>query len=161
MRKFSSNLISHRYTDFNCSWTAICRGAVLKGMSDETVVNHIAKYHYGIHFQEKYDVRKHEEQDKVWDMVECEWKAYHQMRWYISRVSIPKSHNISHADDSRATTSPKQSLSATTGTKPSPTVPNWPKSTPQSTTALPKSHPNADLQVFPPSHSPTFPTNIS
>lgn len=55
-------------------------------MSDETVVNHIAKYHYGIHFQEKYDSRKHEEQDKVWDMVECEWKAYHQMRWYISRV---------------------------------------------------------------------------
>jgi predicted adenine nucleotide alpha hydrolase (AANH) superfamily ATPase len=70
------------------SWSAICRGAVLKGMSDETVVNHIAKYHYGIHFQEKYDSRKHEEQDKVWDMVECEWKAYHQMRWYISRVSI-------------------------------------------------------------------------
>jgi hypothetical protein len=57
-------------------------------MSDETVVNHIAKYHYGIHFQEKYDSRKHEEQDKVWDMVECEWKAYHQMRWYISRVSF-------------------------------------------------------------------------
>lgn len=86
---------------------------MLKGMSDETVVNHIARYHYGIHFQEKFEARKHEEQDKVWDMVECEWKAYHQMRWYISRVNkfkiLPFLHiidfdqgdNISKADPIR------------------------------------------------------------
>lgn len=88
MRKFLQINGVPQKADVIHSWTAICRGAVLKGMSDETVVNHISKYHYGIHFQEKYNSSKHEEQDKVWDMVECEWKAYHQMRWYISRVSI-------------------------------------------------------------------------
>lgn len=83
-------------------------------MSDDTVVNHIARYHYGIHFQEKYDSKKHEEQDKIWDMVECEWKAYHQMRWYIHRVfssmewkaGVPETNkaqgdNISKADPVR------------------------------------------------------------
>lgn len=88
-------------------------------MSDETVVNHIAKYHYGIHFQERFDLRKHEEQDKVWDMVECEWKAYHQMRWYISRVGFSEKQIISVSlTKERATISPRPTPSATIGTRP-------------------------------------------
>jgi len=67
------------------AWSAICRGAVLKGMSDATVTNHIAKYHYGIKFQEVFVDSKHLSVDKVWDMIECDWKAHNQMRWYISR----------------------------------------------------------------------------
>src|SRR5438045_6266659 len=114
-------------------------------MSDETVVNHISKYHYGIHFQEKFNSSKHEEQDKVWDMVECEWKAYHQMRWYISRVWT-NSFSSNECDSApnflvrRATIFRKRNRSSTTGTKPSPTATSSQTVTPPYTTAHRQRH---------------------
>jgi len=128
-------------------------------MSDETVVNHIAKYHYGIHFQEKYDSRKHEEQDKVWDMVECEWKAYHQMRWYISRVSSEINMIFGSPNDIRATISPRQTPFATTGTRLSPTATNSRRLTLQSTIVHHSSHLSVVPQVL---YNPTsFPSPLA
>lgn len=88
---------SFHNTNLGSSWSAICRGAVLKGMNDATVINHISKYHYGIRYEDIFDNRKHNEADKFWDMVECKWKANDQMRWYISRGdNISKTDPIVH-----------------------------------------------------------------
>jgi hypothetical protein len=55
------------------AWSAICRGAVLKGMSDETVVNHISKYAYGISCRRAWIEGEHLQEDKQWDVNECTW----------------------------------------------------------------------------------------
>jgi len=78
------------------AWSAICRGAVLKGISDETVTNHIAKYNYGISCRRPWVEGEHLENDKQWDANECAWKANNQMSWYIKRGE-----NISKADPIR------------------------------------------------------------
>lgn len=70
------------------AWSAIARGAVLKGVSDEMVVNHVAKYHYGTGFKTEYDATKHIKDDKEWDEAECCFYATNQMQWYIRRVSF-------------------------------------------------------------------------
>ena len=65
-------------------------------MSDETVVNHISKYAYGISCRRPWIEGEHVEEDKQWDSNECAWKANNQMSWYIHRGD-----NISRADPIR------------------------------------------------------------
>ncbi|RDW62305.1 hypothetical protein BP6252_11738 [Coleophoma cylindrospora] len=79
------------------AWSAICRGAVQKAISDETVTNHIAKYHYGVTCRRTWDETKHLEEDKSWDAKECCWIATGQMDWYIFRgENITKTKPIRH-----------------------------------------------------------------
>jgi len=80
------------------AWSAIARGAVCKGLSDETVTNHISKYNYGVRFHTDFIEGKHAECDKQWSTLECMYKAHNQMRWYTCRGdNISKTNPVRHA----------------------------------------------------------------
>jgi hypothetical protein len=70
------------------SWAAICRGAVLKGLGNEVVVNHITKYHYGISYSPYFREGKHQENDKYIDEVENVPRARNQMTWFLNKVRV-------------------------------------------------------------------------
>ncbi|ORY19152.1 hypothetical protein BCR34DRAFT_609778 [Clohesyomyces aquaticus] len=77
-------------------WSAICRGAALKGMAfddwDEeqpmrvpTVTSYISKAHYGIVCKVPFDDSKHKEEDRKFDHATNQDLAYNQMQWYIGK----------------------------------------------------------------------------
>ena len=75
-------------------WTAICRGAVIRGLSDaeiksqtqSLVVSRVSRINYGILFTAPFDEEKHDERDRVWDEDELRWRANNQMDWYLKKV---------------------------------------------------------------------------
>lgn len=73
------------------SGTAICRGAVLKGLGGQLVVNHIPNYNCGVETQESFK-NHHREEDKHFDSLRGVWVARRQMRWFLTRVLL-----ISHS----------------------------------------------------------------
>ena len=78
-------------------WTAICRGAVIRGLSAtepesvkrSLIVARVSRWSYGIVFTSPWDATKHDPQDKFWDAQELKHKADNQMEWYLARVRAP------------------------------------------------------------------------
>jgi hypothetical protein len=70
------------------SWAATCRGAVLKGLNCELVVNHISKYNYGVLNDPTFDPAKHLEKDKKMSETRHILVAKDQMKWFLYRVSL-------------------------------------------------------------------------
>jgi hypothetical protein len=76
-------------------WTAICRGAVIRGLLSENVpstlaVNvqrRIARMSFGIRVQRAWERGRYFEADKVWSHRWCEWQATNQMNWFLKIVS--------------------------------------------------------------------------
>ncbi|KAK5737794.1 hypothetical protein LTR17_006442 [Elasticomyces elasticus] len=68
------------------AWTAVVRGAVLRGLEGgELVTSRKARRHYGVRCRKLYDAALHPPSSKTWDELgEC-WKAEGQMWWYISK----------------------------------------------------------------------------
>lgn len=67
------------------SWTAVVRGAVIRGM--ETIVQtRKSRYHYGVKYWEYYDENIHSEEHKYWDTTREKWLAENQIKWYIAKV---------------------------------------------------------------------------
>ena len=73
-----------------CSWTAICRGAVLSIISDTvSVTSRVSRASYGITYTAKFDPKKgHLEKDKWYCTRECHHKAVNQMQWFLKRVRL-------------------------------------------------------------------------
>ena len=75
-------------------WTAICRGAVIRGLNDVTsdpgttasILSRVSRMNYGIVFDETWDCQIHDERDKRWDTAELVYKAANQMKWFLKRV---------------------------------------------------------------------------
>ncbi|KAM0564412.1 hypothetical protein ACHAPJ_000625 [Fusarium lateritium] len=75
----------------NNPWTAICRGAVVHGVTRYNlspslgvrVDTRVARRSYGVQFQCKFDPIKHLRRHKVWSEKEQEWKASDQMAWFL------------------------------------------------------------------------------
>lgn len=66
------------------SWTAVVRGAVIRGM--ETIVQtRKSRYHYGVKYWEYYDENIHSEEHKYWDTTREKWLAENQIKWYIAK----------------------------------------------------------------------------
>lgn len=76
-------------------WTAICRGAVIRGLSDmdvrsavsSMIVKRVSRYSYGIAATDEYIEGQHDVMDRAWDPVEGMFVARNQMDWYLRRVS--------------------------------------------------------------------------
>lgn len=67
------------------SWTAVVRGAVIRGM--ETIVQtRKSRYHYGVKYWEYFDENIHSEEHKYWDTTREKWLAENQIKWYIAKV---------------------------------------------------------------------------
>ena len=91
--------------DPDSSRTAICRGAVFKGLLDgvckgdlttpnggvlETpisIASTVSRASFGVAMKVPWDANKYPEEDKIWDTDEHVWKADNQMSWYLKRVS--------------------------------------------------------------------------
>jgi hypothetical protein len=71
------------------AWAAICRGAILKGLGNDLVVNHISKFNYGCVHGQEFIENFHLPVDRKYHKVRCVWIADNQMRWFLHRVSIP------------------------------------------------------------------------
>lgn len=68
------------------AWTAVVRGAVLRGLEgEELVLNRKARRHYGVSASHKFNRRKHSLDVKYWDKYDEKWKAADQMTWFISK----------------------------------------------------------------------------
>ena len=74
-------------------WTAVVRGALMKGLSalePETervkVQSRIARKHYGTEIMSKYDPSKHAKGTSWWDDYDGEFKVF-DMSWFITKHS--------------------------------------------------------------------------
>ncbi|KAF2651441.1 hypothetical protein K491DRAFT_637347 [Lophiostoma macrostomum CBS 122681] len=72
-------------------WTAICRGAVIKALSDDCfksevrVTTRVSKYNYGISHMSPFDPEVHRLEDKEWIPRWTSFKAMNQMKWYLRK----------------------------------------------------------------------------
>ncbi|KAF4462383.1 hypothetical protein FALBO_10812 [Fusarium albosuccineum] len=86
--KYGSTVLQSRGTK---PWTAICRGAVVQGLTNHhlspgigvNVEARIARMSYGIKSQTQFDPEIHDIRDKVWSDSEQEFKAQNQMKWFL------------------------------------------------------------------------------
>ncbi|RKL33579.1 hypothetical protein BFJ72_g9803 [Fusarium proliferatum] len=75
----------------NKPWTAICRGAVVHGITNYglsatlgvTVGARVARNSYGVMFSTEFDPQKHQRSDKYWSEDRQEWRASNQMEWFL------------------------------------------------------------------------------
>ncbi|TID04793.1 Heat shock 70 kDa protein 12A [Colletotrichum higginsianum] len=98
-------------------WTAICRGAVIQGLTRQNlgigisvrVSSRIARMSYGVKFYTKFDPKLHRLKDKFWDEIEQEWKAKDQMEWYMKKGDdIADKKPIRHKYHRRYLTAPSE-----------------------------------------------------
>ncbi len=70
------------------SWTAVVRGAVLRGLEGlEMVISRKSRHHYGVRVRQPWDKWQHPEDCKVWCKVDACWKAKDRMTWYVKKGS--------------------------------------------------------------------------
>jgi hypothetical protein len=72
-------------------WTAICRGAVLKALTNSnmpgvTVESRVSRHSYGILCAPRYDKQAHRLEDRYLDPVDAKYRARNQMEWYLKKV---------------------------------------------------------------------------
>ncbi|KAF2463866.1 uncharacterized protein BDR25DRAFT_272389 [Lindgomyces ingoldianus] len=71
-------------------WTTICRGAVLKALTNTqlpgvTVYSRISRHSYGIEHNTDFDPTRHREDEKFTDEVTGTERVKHEMTWYLKR----------------------------------------------------------------------------
>ena len=67
--------------------SAICRGAVARGISDRAILNHISKYNYGISFAEAFTDGQHPREQMVEDNDFPGTYQVFLMNWYLKKVN--------------------------------------------------------------------------
>ncbi|KAI6845763.1 actin-like ATPase domain-containing protein [Hortaea werneckii] len=68
------------------AWTAVVRGAVLRGLEGaELVLNRKARRHYGVRTSHCFKPNKHPAHLKYWEDSTKRWMVTDQMRWYIDK----------------------------------------------------------------------------
>ncbi|KAI7155864.1 actin-like ATPase domain-containing protein [Hortaea werneckii] len=68
------------------AWTAVVRGAVLRGFEgQELVLSRKARRHYGVKHSSRFDSSIHSEHLRYWDDLKLCWKADDQMTWFITK----------------------------------------------------------------------------
>ncbi|RMY46672.1 hypothetical protein D0863_15799 [Hortaea werneckii] len=68
------------------AWTAVVRGAVLRGVEgQELVLSRKARRHYGTSHWELFDDSIHSNYLRIWDDLDRRWKADNQMTWFITK----------------------------------------------------------------------------
>ncbi|KAF9878266.1 hypothetical protein CkaCkLH20_04304 [Colletotrichum karsti] len=86
-------------------WSAICRGAVIRGLSQLNrvpdfsvkVESRIARVNYGTNFYTTYNPSVHLAIDRAWDEIEMKWVARNQMEWYLKQgTDVCEASTISH-----------------------------------------------------------------
>jgi hypothetical protein len=77
------------------AWTAVVRGAVLRGLEGNMVISRKARMHYGTSYATVYDETKHSVAERYWSPLWERWMVSDRMQWHIAKVSLPSSHPAS------------------------------------------------------------------
>jgi len=68
------------------AWTAVVRGAVLRGLEGNMVISRKARMHYGTSFATVFDEEKHSMSERYWSPLWERWMVSDQMQWHIAKV---------------------------------------------------------------------------
>ncbi|KAI5791964.1 hypothetical protein EDC01DRAFT_788326 [Geopyxis carbonaria] len=67
------------------AWTAVVRGAIIRGLAGPVIQTRLSRRHYGVVHDARYDAAKHAEAERVWHELRCEWVVRNRVQWYIRR----------------------------------------------------------------------------
>ncbi|KAK4252031.1 hypothetical protein C7999DRAFT_37018 [Corynascus novoguineensis] len=70
------------------AWTAVVRGAVLRGLEGNMVISRKARMHYGTSYATVYDETKHSVMERYWSPLWERWMVSDRMQWHIAKVTI-------------------------------------------------------------------------
>jgi hypothetical protein len=71
------------------AWTAVVRGAVLRGLEGNMVISRKARMHYGTSYATVYDEEKHSVTERYWSPLWERWMVSDRMQWHIAKVAPP------------------------------------------------------------------------
>lgn len=86
------------------AWTAVVRGAVLRGLEGNMVISRKARMHYGTSYATVFDEEKHSVSERYWSPLWERWMVSDRMQWHIAKVShlgpvpVPSSDPTSFTD---------------------------------------------------------------
>ncbi|KAI9747653.1 MAG: hypothetical protein M1815_004008 [Lichina confinis] len=69
------------------AWTAVVRGAVLRGLEGSMVVSRRSRWHYGTSYATVYDEERHPASDRYWSPLWERWMVSDRMQWHIAKGS--------------------------------------------------------------------------
>lgn len=72
------------------AWTAVVRGAVLRGLEGNMVISRKSRMHYGTSYATVYDEEKHAVSERYWSPLWERWMVSDRMQWHIAKV-LPSS----------------------------------------------------------------------
>ncbi len=67
------------------AWTAVVRGAVLRGLEGSMVLSRRARYHYGTSYATVFDETKHSVSERYWSPLWERWMVSDRMQWHIAK----------------------------------------------------------------------------
>ncbi|KAK4146476.1 uncharacterized protein C8A04DRAFT_25700 [Dichotomopilus funicola] len=67
------------------AWTAVVRGAVLRGLEGNMVISRKSRMHYGTSYATVYDEEKHSVMDRYWSPLWERWMVSDRMQWHIAK----------------------------------------------------------------------------
>ncbi|CAK4028306.1 heat shock 70 kDa 12B-like [Lecanosticta acicola] len=67
------------------AWTAVVRGAVIRGIEGSVVEKRRSRWHYGTSYATVWDERKHPIEDRYWSPLWERWMVADRMQWHISK----------------------------------------------------------------------------
>ncbi|KAH7367193.1 hypothetical protein B0T11DRAFT_51080 [Plectosphaerella cucumerina] len=67
------------------AWTAVVRGAVLRGLEGNMVISRKARNHYGTSYATVYDEEKHSVSERYWSPLWERWMVSDRMQWHIAK----------------------------------------------------------------------------
>lgn len=70
------------------AWTAVVRGAVLRGLEGNMVISRKSRMHYGTSFATVYDEEKHSVSERYWSPLWERWMVSDRMQWHIAKVRL-------------------------------------------------------------------------
>ncbi|OWY57130.1 hypothetical protein AA0119_g9414 [Alternaria tenuissima] len=67
------------------AWTAVVRGAVLRGLEGNMVISRRSRWHYGTSYATVFDEAKHPISDRYWSPLWERWMVSDRMQWHIAK----------------------------------------------------------------------------
>lgn len=71
------------------AWTAVVRGAVLRGLEGNMVLSRRSRCHYGTSYATVFDPAQHSVSERYWSPLWERWMVSDRMQWHIAKVSTP------------------------------------------------------------------------
>lgn len=69
------------------AWTAVVRGAVLRGLEGNMVISRKARMHYGTSYATVFDEERHSVSERYWSPLWERWMVSDRMQWHIAKAS--------------------------------------------------------------------------